>query len=298
MDLRALRYFVETVRHSSFTHAAEHLCVTQSTVSKMVRQLEEEIGQPLLIREGRGVRLTEAGKIVFERGQEALGVVRSLTQDVADLTGLVRGEVTVGIPPMVNLFFPPLIKRFKERYPQIKLRAQEAGGQVIEQRVLAGELEVGVTVLPVPADSGLTSTELGRFPICLVGTPASSWFRVAQPTLATLDQEPLLMFSEDYALTKRLRTGFIQAGVEPVIVAQSGQWDFLLSMAMAGLGTALMPEPLLKRLRLPADVVIRPLWEPEVSWRVGQVWVPDRHMSHAARAWLAVCAEGSALPLF
>ncbi len=298
MDLRALRYFVETVRHSSFTHAAEHLCVTQSTVSKMVRQLEDEIGQPLLIREGRGVRLTDAGKIVFERGQEALGVVRSLTQDVADLTGLVRGEVTVGIPPMVNLFFPPLIKRFKERYPQIKLRAQEAGGQVIEQRVLAGELEVGVTVLPVPANSGLTSTELGRFPICLVGTPASSWFRVEQPTLATLDQEPLLMFSEDYALTKRLRTGFIQAGVEPVIVAQSGQWDFLLSMAMAGLGTALMPEPLLKRLRLPADVVIRPLCEPEVSWRVGQVWVPERHMSHAARAWLAVCAEGSALPLF
>ena len=56
--------------------------------------------------------------------------------------------MTVGIPPMVNLFFPPLIKRFKERYPQIKLMAQEAGGQVIEQRVLAGELEVGVTVLP------------------------------------------------------------------------------------------------------------------------------------------------------
>ena len=69
-------------------------------------------------------------------------------------------------------------------------------------------------------------------------------------------------------------------------------------MAMAGLGTALMPEPLLKRLRLPADVVIRPLCEPEVSWRVGQVWVPTRHMSHAARAWLAVCAEEAALPLF
>lgn len=68
MDLRALRYFVETVRHSSFTQAAGHLCVTQSTVSKMVRQLEDEVGQPLLIREGRGVRLTDAGRIVFERG--------------------------------------------------------------------------------------------------------------------------------------------------------------------------------------------------------------------------------------
>ena len=298
MDLRALRYFVETVRHSSFTQAAGHLCVTQSTVSKMVRQLEDEVGQPLLIREGRGVRLTDAGRIVYEGGQEALAVVKRLTQDVADLGDLVRGEVTVGIPPMVNLFFPPLIKRFKERYPQIKLMAQEAGGQVIEQRVLAGELEVGVTVLPVPADSGLASTELGRFPICLVGTKASSWYGLPQPTLASLDREPLLMFSEDYALTKRLREGFARAGVSPVVVGQSGQWDFLLSLAMAGLGTALMPEPLLKRLRLPDDVVIRPLCEPEVTWRVGQVWVPDRHMSHAARAWLAVCAEGAALPLF
>lgn len=298
MDLRALRYFVETVRHSSFTQAAEHLCVTQSTVSKMVRQLEDEVGQPLLIREGRGVRLTDAGRIVLERGQEALLVVKRLTQDVADLSELVRGEVTVGIPPMVNLFLPPLIKRFKERYPQIKLSAQEAGGQVIEQRVLSGELEVGVTVLPVPAGSGLTSTELGRFPICLVGTKAASWYRVAQPTLAHLDAEPVLMFSEDYALTKRLRQGFTQAQVNPVVVGQSGQWDFVLSMAMAGLGTALMPEPLLKRLTLPDDVVVRPLCDPEMNWRVGQVWVPERHMSHAARAWLAVCAEGAALPLF
>ena len=106
------------------------------------------------------------------------------------------------------------------------------------------------------------------------------------------------MFSEDYALTQRLREGFARAGVTPTVVGQSGQWDFLLSLAMAGLGTALMPEPLLKRLRLPDDVVIRPLCEPEVTWRVGQVWVPERHMSHAARAWLAVCAEEAALPLF
>ena len=74
MDLRALRYFVETVRQNSFTVAAERLHVTQSTVSKMIRQLEDEIGQPLLIREGRQVRLTDVGHILFERGQEALGV--------------------------------------------------------------------------------------------------------------------------------------------------------------------------------------------------------------------------------
>ena len=134
MDLRALRYFVETVRHSSFTVAAERLNVTQSTVSKMLRQLEEEIGQPLLIRDGRQLRLTDVGRIVHERGLEALGMMGRLTREVSDLTTLVRGELTVGIPPMVNLLFPPVVKAFRERYPAVSLRLQENGGQVIESR--------------------------------------------------------------------------------------------------------------------------------------------------------------------
>ena len=153
MDLRALRYFVETVRQNSFTVAAERLHVTQSTVSKMIRQLEDEIGQPLLIREGRQVRLTDVGHILFERGQEALGVVRELSREVTDLTALTRGELTVGMPPMVNLLFSPVVKAFCERHPGLRLTLQENGGQVIEQQVASGELEVGVTLLP--ANPGL-----------------------------------------------------------------------------------------------------------------------------------------------
>ncbi|MDE2592796.1 MAG: LysR family transcriptional regulator [Burkholderiales bacterium] len=291
MDLKALRYFVETVRQSSFTQAASELCVTQSTVSKMVRQLEDEIGQPLLIREGRSVRMTDAGRLVYERGLDALAVVQRLKRDVADLSDLARGSLTVGIPPMVNLFFPPFIQRFKSRYPHIDLTIEEAGGQVIEQRVCAGDLEVGVTVLPAMPDRMLASSELGRFPICLVGTARSPWARLKRPTLAALHGQTVVMLSEDYSLTRLLRQAMADAGVVPQVVAQSGQWDFLLSMAMAGMGTALLPQPLLDRLRLPEDVLIRPLHAPDVIWRVGQIWMPDRYLSHAARAWLAVCAE-------
>ena len=68
IDIRALRYFVETARLQSFTQAASSLSVTQSTISKMVRQLENEVGQPLLIREGRQVRLTDVGRVVYARG--------------------------------------------------------------------------------------------------------------------------------------------------------------------------------------------------------------------------------------
>ena len=72
MDLRALRYFIEVVRQNGFTRAAETLHVTQPTISKMVKALEDEFGGRLLLREGRGVQLTDAGQVVYDRGLEIL----------------------------------------------------------------------------------------------------------------------------------------------------------------------------------------------------------------------------------
>ena len=71
MDIRALRYFSETVRLNSFSRAADALHVTQSTVSKMVRQLEDEMGVPLLIRAGRSLQLTDTGRVVYEQAPTA-----------------------------------------------------------------------------------------------------------------------------------------------------------------------------------------------------------------------------------
>ena len=63
MDIRALRYFVELVREKSFTRASEKLFVTQPTISKMIRSLEDSLGEPLLVRDGRQIRPTPAGSI-------------------------------------------------------------------------------------------------------------------------------------------------------------------------------------------------------------------------------------------
>jgi DNA-binding transcriptional LysR family regulator len=291
MDLRALRYFVETVRQNSFTVAADRLHVTQSTVSKMVRQLEDEIGQPLLIREGRHVRLTDVGHILFERGQEALGVVRELSREVTDLTALARGELTVGIPPMANLLFSPVVKAFCERHPGLRLTLQENGGQVIEQQVASGELEVGVTLLPANPALTLATRSFGRYPILVVGARHARWARQPAVELTALRDEPLVLLPDDFSLTRQLREAFAAAQLEPHIAAQSGQWDFLVAMAAAGLGSTLMPAPLLARLNVGDELAVRPLANSSIDWNVALIWKPGRYMSHAARAWLAICEE-------
>ncbi|MGO4153779.1 LysR substrate-binding domain-containing protein [Cupriavidus sp. YAF13] len=291
IDIRALRYFVETVRLKSFTQAATSLFVTQSTISKMVRQLEDEIGQPLLIREGKQVRLTDVGRVVYERGQEALGVVHRLTLEVADLSSLGRGQLTVGIPPMANLFFSPAVSAFRQRYPNLELSLAEHGGHMVEQQVANGELEVGATVLPRDSGLELATREFAKYPIWVAGPRKASWAKGKTVTLAALRDEPLLMLTEDFSLTRKLRQAFLDARLEPRIVAQSGHWDFLASMAAAGLGTTFLPQPLLDKLDIRDKLAVARLTEPAMDWALAHIWSPGRYLSHAARAWFSVCEE-------
>ena len=210
IDIRALRYFVETARLRSFTQAASSLFVTQSTISKMVKQLEDEVGQPLLIREGKTVRLTDVGKVVYDRGQEALGVVHRLTLEVADLSSLGRGQLTVGVPPMVNLFFSPAVSAFRRRYPNLQLNLSEHGGKIVEQQVAHGELEVGATVLPGDSGLNLETRQFAKYPIWAVGPHRAAWASGRTVTLAALRDEPLVMLTDEFSLTRMLRQAFTE----------------------------------------------------------------------------------------
>lgn len=289
MDIRALRYFAETVKQASFTQAAEALFVTQSTISKMVRQLEEEIGAPLLVREGRTVRTTDVGQVVFERSQEVLASMHRISLEVQELVGLKRGTLTVGIPPMVNLIFTPVVQRFRERHPGIALQLREDTGQAVERLVASGELEVGASILPVDHPV-LRAQAFGNYPLWVVGSARAAWRGRKTLPFAQLAQLPLLMLDEDFALTRRLRQAFQAAGLNPTIVAHSSHWDFLISMASAGLGNAILPDPLVKRINT-EDLSLTRLVKPELKWQLGHIWARERYLSHAARAWLDVCHE-------
>jgi len=292
MDLRSLRYFVETARLSSFTQAAERLHVTQSTISKMVRQLEEELGAPLLLRDGRNLVLTDIGRVVFERGEEMLATQRRLLLEVKDMQSLRHGTLTLGMPPMINVLFTPVLKAFRERHPDITVRLVEAPGPAIERQVAANELDLGLTVLPADSSLDLATVPVARYPVWAMAVKGVFRTNARTVHLHHLQDLPLVMLNDDFALTRALQAAFAQAGIQPQIAAQSAQWDWLVEMASAGIGVALLPEPFVHRLsdeRLQAVRIV----EPEVQWEVAHVW-NGRYLSHAARAWLAITNPSSA----
>lgn len=97
MDIRQLRYFVTVAEEANFTRAAARLHLAQPGVSAQVRQLEKELGHLLLDRSGRAVTLTEVGEAVLPYARAAIGAVEAVRQTADEFTGLLRGQVTLGL---------------------------------------------------------------------------------------------------------------------------------------------------------------------------------------------------------
>lgn len=287
MDIRSLRYFTETVRLGSFTEAAKFLGVTQSTISKMIRQLEDEFGETLLLRNARQLALTDTGRVVHERGREILAAVQRLHQEVRETQSVARGSLALGIPPMINLLFTDVLKQFREHHPGIELRLHECTGQEAELLVASGELAAGMTVMPVEPTEGIAFARVATHRVWAVADDGLLTGTAQTVSLRSVAQHPLVLLNDDFALTRLLRRHLNRAGIAPRIGAQSGQWDWTVAMARAGMGVALLPEPFVHRLKS-QGLACKPVSQPEIHWEIALLW-NERHVSHALLAWLDLC---------
>lgn len=289
MDIRTLRYFVEVVRQQSFTRAAERLFVTQPTISKMLKNLEDELNCTLLIRDGRKLLLTDTGRVVYERGLAILTEFRQLETELGDINHLNKGVLRLGIPPMVGMLMAGPINLFSQRYPGVELKIAEFGGLTVQQAVSNGELDLAMTALPVEEESGLATLPLFSHAMCVLVPRSGSWLEREVVTPEELAGHPLLIYNEDFALSRQLMLLFQQHGVKPRIAVRSGQWDFLAAMVQAGVGIAILPEPVCQRLD---KETLR--WLPlqsDLRWELGMIWREGVYLSRSAQAWLQ-CCEG------
>ncbi|SRR5579859_858784 len=290
MDLKALRYFVEVVRQKNFTRAAELLHVTQPTLSKMIRQLEEELRSDLLVRSSRGVWTTDVGDILYRHGCQILEQVRSAVDEIAEVEGLTRGELRLGLTPMMGAArFPDVLRTFRKRYPNIALTAIEYGSKRMAQSILDGEVELGVMVEPV--DQVLfDARRIYRGEVCLVVPAESPWAQHDSVAIAALAGENFLMPTDDFMLPHMVRSYCRAAGFTPKEVGHSGQWEVLQVMVETGMGLAMLPRAVC-RLLDPGKVVPVRLDSPSLTIDVSLAWRRGGYPSFAARAWIEVSTE-------
>lgn len=285
MDVQALRYFVEVARRQGFTRASESLHVTQPAVSKMVRALEEELGTKLLVRGGRRVVLTEAGRVVLERAQGVLDSLRGIEEEVAELGTLRRGRLRLGLPPIVGMtFFPPILAEFHEAHPGILLEVREEGSHNVEALVSNRELDVGAVVLPTD-EKAFGTMPFVRDELSAVLHPDHPLARRRSLALRELKGEQFVFFRPEFALHGHILDACRRSGFTPTVVSESTHWDFIVELVSARIGIALLPQTICGRLD-ERRVRSVPVTEPAIPWKVALIWLRDRHLPPATRAWL------------
>ncbi|MGO9389075.1 LysR family transcriptional regulator [Rhodoblastus sp.] len=289
MELKNLRAFVEVIRQNGFTAAGKVLCATQSTVSKAVRQIEDEIGAPLLDRGALKPRLTAVGEAVYARALRMLAEREDLLAEIAELRGLKRGVLRLGLPPVGSgILFAPLFTRFRKIYPGIDIRLIEHGSARLEEILRLGEIDFAASLLPV--DEDFEWHEIRRDPLMTLVAADSPLAARKTVSIDDLRDIPLILFESGFAQNRVIINACHSKGFEPVVAARSSQIDFIVELVAAGMGAAFLPR-LLDRRRTRVGVVSLVLDEPGVDWRLALVWREGAYLSDAARAWQALVRE-------
>jgi len=289
MELKNLRVFVEVIRQNGFTAAGKTLCATQSTVSKAVRQIEDEIGAPLLDRQAPKPRLTAIGEAVYARALRLLAEREDLKAEIAELRGLKRGVLRLGLPPVGSgILFAPLFTRFRKIHPGIDIRLVEHGSARLEEILRLGEIDFAASLLPGGED--FEWHEIRRDPLMTLVAADSPLAQRKSVSIDDLRDIPLILFESGFAQNRVIINACHSKGFEPVVAARSSQIDFIVELVAAGLGAAFLPR-LLDRRRTQVGVVSVVLDEPGVDWRLALVWRKGAYLSDAARAWQALAME-------
>lgn len=154
MDFREIRYFAQVATAGSFSLAAKELRVAQPALSRQIRKLEQELGVDLLVRHGRGVRLTGAGSILLERSEQMIHLLRSTGDEVRANATAASGHVSLGLTPAAGLLLvSPIVRTFRRDWPQVALQVRDGISNLLQEWLLDGRLDVAVLYNPPPLDA-------------------------------------------------------------------------------------------------------------------------------------------------
>ncbi|MEU4212915.1 LysR substrate-binding domain-containing protein [Streptomyces sp. NPDC026206] len=299
LNLERLRTLDAVARHGSVSGAADGLHVTTSAVSQQLAKLERETGQQLLAKNGRGVRLTDAGRLLASHASRILSQVELAQADLEAQRGHAVGELLLGaFPTAARGLFPAALAGLRAGHPQLRVRLEEMEQDEAVPRVVRGDIDLAVVLdwynkpLPVPDDLAKAPLLDDRVDVAVpAGHPLADREQVALEDFA--DDEwiswPKGEFCHDWLLfTLRGK------GVEPRISHKADEHHTQLALVAAGLGIAVAPR--LGRGPVPEGVRIVTV-RPTMCRHVFAIWRADadrRPSIRAAVEALRVAAGGGA----
>ncbi|WP_199619636.1 LysR family transcriptional regulator [Paenibacillus alkalitolerans] len=291
MELRQLAYFVEVARLNNLTRAAERLNVAQPALSQQIGNLERELGVRLFNRSGRGVTLTEAGKIFFIGAEKTLAEAERAKDSAKGFNNQPRGKVTVGaLESLVQTRLPRMLATFGQENPGINVFIRENTTGPLLEALKKGELDIALAhewddqylphlehLIPPP---GVCSKSLYDDELVLAVAKGHPLEKRIAVSIREIRDESFVSFKEGSGIRSLVFAACIKEGFEPIITYECASPRILVA---EGLGFSILPR-LMAETPGPSISII-PL-DPPLSRSVAVFFFEGRYLSPAAEIFL------------
>ena len=280
VNLKLLQIFLLVAEHSSFRSAAAEASRSQSSVSTQIKQLEGQLGVALFHRTTRSVRLTSEGEQLLDCVRRALHEVSDGLRKISEAVDLRSGHVSLACSPTVACTRLPLVlAAFGEDHPNIKLFVRELTASDLDESIRKREVDFGIG--PVSGDVNLISRPILKEE--LYALVPRRLFQTLRPsiTLAELATMPVLLLNPATALRALIERTVVEQGLVLATNYQFTQTQTLITAAIAGLGTAILPK-IAVPLEAHPDVQVLRITDPVMTRELAIVTLRGRVLSPAA----------------
>jgi DNA-binding transcriptional LysR family regulator len=239
MELSDLHVFRTVVQAGGITRAAEKLNRVQSNVTTRIRQLEDQLGVALFIREGKRLHLSPAGKVLLDYAERLIELAREARESVHDAKP--RGLFRLAAPESTtSVRLPAPLSEYCRRYPQVTLELRTGNGQQITNAVLRGEVDAGLAIEPIP-EAPFDKVPIYQEELVIVATAGHPPIASAHDAVS----RTVLVFEPGCPYRKRLEDWFALSGNMPERMIEITSYHAMLGCAVIGMGISLLPRMVL-----------------------------------------------------
>jgi LysR family transcriptional regulator, hydrogen peroxide-inducible genes activator len=286
MELHQLRYFAKVAELGNFTRAAEACFVSQPSLSQQIIKLERELKQPLFERLGRGVRLTDAGRVLKEHADQVLKLLDDARARIVDSPE--GGRLTIAaIPTVAPYLVPQMLQDFRRECPGAQIEILEETTKAALDLCTRGEADLAILALPIEGEH-LHVEPLFTEELLLVLPKSHPAAKKPRLTLKDVADEPFVLLNEAHCLTDNALSFCRRKSFQPIITSRMSQLTTLQQLVSLGHGLSFVPE-MAARIDTDKRRVYRNLAGEQPKRTIGLAWHEYRYQTQLFRrftAWL------------
>lgn len=286
MDLHGLQVFRAVATEKSFSRAASRLARTQPAISLAVQRLEEELGERLIDRQGRAVRLTDAGTMVLDFARRFDNLRQELLTSMSERRDNASGRLTIGANESTTLYLLPHLTEYRRRYPRVRVQIRRSLSSRIPDELIEGDLELGV-ISYAPQDDRLVSRVIYTDHLAFVVSPQHRLARRKTVSISELGMETFIAHNVISPYRDVVEREFQRLRVPLNRDVEMPTIETIRKLVQQDEGVAFLPRMCVEEEIAQGALREVRIKELHVERKIHLVHPAHRTLSHAAQAFLA-----------